>query len=272
MSVTPFTGDGALDLGRLRAHVQFLAAGGVGVYVASQGSGEGDLLSGDERVAVYGAAAGAGVAVPVVAAGIGLGMRTTTACALARAAEAGGCDGVQVLGPRPGALPPTPGELDAYFRTVIEAVTCAVHVSSNPMLTGYSLPLDLIERLVADYPHVRVVCITERDPAGLYAYVNVLAARVDVRIGVTGELRACQDLGASGLLSFEANVAPHLAAGAWADDDAYRRLRQLNAALSLGGTPRSLKAVLDAGPLRDPYLPLATAEVDRLREAVRALS
>ena len=272
MSVTPFTTDGVLDVDRLRAHVRFLAAGGVGVYVASQGSGEGDLLSVDERVAVYGAAVAAEVAVPVVAAGIGCAMRTTTACMLARAAEAAGCAGVQVLGPRPGALPPTRGELDAYFRAVIEAVSCAVHVSNNPLLTGYSLPLDLVQGWVHDYPHVRVVCVTERDAIELYAFVNLLAEGVEVRIGVTRELRACQDLGARGLLSFEANVLPRLAADAWTDDAAYDRLLQLNAALARGGNPRSLKAVLDAGPLRDPYLPLPTAEVDQLRETVRALS
>ncbi len=165
----------------------------------------------------------------------------------------------------------TRAELDAYFRAVIAAVSCDVHVSNNPLLTGYSLPLDLVAGLVGDHPHVRVVCVTERDTTELYAFVNLLADRVEVRIGVTRELRACQDLGARGLLSFEANVLPRLTADAWSDDDAYRRLVQLNAALARAGNPRSLKAVLDVGPLRDPYLPLTSAEADRLEEAVRAL-
>lgn len=133
------------------------------------------------------------------------------------------------------------------------------------------MPLDLVAGLVGDHPHVRVVCVTERDTTELYAFVNLLADRVEVRIGVTRELRACQDLGARGLLSFEANVLPRLTADAWSDDDAYRRLVQLNAALARAGNPRSLKAVLDVGPLRDPYLPLTSAEADRLEEAVRAL-
>jgi dihydrodipicolinate synthase/N-acetylneuraminate lyase len=50
MSITPFDRKGAIDSGLLRAHLRFLAAAGVGVYVASQGSGEGDLLSFDEKV------------------------------------------------------------------------------------------------------------------------------------------------------------------------------------------------------------------------------
>ena len=87
MSVTPFATDGSLDLDRLRDHVRFLAGGGVGVYVGSQGSGEGDLLTVDERVAVYAAAAEAlrGTGTPVIAAGIGLAIRTTTACEIGRA-------------------------------------------------------------------------------------------------------------------------------------------------------------------------------------------
>ena len=47
MSITPFAADKALDLDRLRDHMQFLSSAGVGVYVASQGSGEGDLLTFD---------------------------------------------------------------------------------------------------------------------------------------------------------------------------------------------------------------------------------
>ena len=53
MTVTPFDGAGAIDEELFRSHVQFLATHGVGIYVASQGSGEGDLLSFDEKVTLY---------------------------------------------------------------------------------------------------------------------------------------------------------------------------------------------------------------------------
>ncbi len=86
--------------------------------------------------------------------------------------------------------------------------------------------------------------------------------------------RACA-AGASGLLSFEANVAPAFVV------DACRALAldgllALNAALARGGNPRSLKASLrlmgrDGGSLRPPYLPLASDEQHALEQELRAL-
>jgi dihydrodipicolinate synthase/N-acetylneuraminate lyase len=45
MSITPFDAAGSIDEGLLREHLCFVADLGVGVYVASQGSGEGDLVA-----------------------------------------------------------------------------------------------------------------------------------------------------------------------------------------------------------------------------------
>src|SRR5258706_5318517 len=102
MSITPFTRDGALDETLLRSHLRFLAAGGVGVFLCSQGSGEGDLLSAAEKLRVYEAGVDElrGVA-PVCAAGIGLAGSTAEIAALARGAEAARVDAVYVLPPRP---------------------------------------------------------------------------------------------------------------------------------------------------------------------------
>jgi dihydrodipicolinate synthase/N-acetylneuraminate lyase len=272
MSITPFTGDGALDVERLRTHVRFLRDGGVGVCVASQGSGEGDLLSFDEKVEVYAtAAAESGAAVPVIAAGIGLAGRTETMVALAVAADRAGCTAVQLLGPRPGAVPPQPLEIERYFRALIESVRCDVCLSSNPMLMGYGLAPELVDELLADYAHVRALHVTDRDPATLRAWVERFADRATVRIGITAEASACRALGARGLLSFEANVAPQLVADAWASGD-FSRVMQLNSVLARGGNPRSLKAALtDAGPLREPYLALTAEECATLKRELDRL-
>jgi 4-hydroxy-tetrahydrodipicolinate synthase len=275
MSITPFGVDGALDERLFRAHLQFLAGAGIdGVYVASQGSGEGDLLSFAEKVRCYAIAVDElhGV-VPVVAAGIGLAGSTAAIVELANAAAAAGVDAVQILGPRLGAMQPRPAELLAYFRTVIDTVECDVHLSSNIVLTGYLLSADLIDTLLDD----RVVALNlsgpDRDETA--AFVRRFSARTDVRIGIAAQLTEMAAAGARGFLSFEANVAPQLVAAACATMQADRLLR-LNAALARGGNPRSLKAALrmigrDGGELRAPYLPLDAAQAAELAAVVQNL-
>ena len=184
MSITPFDEAGAIDESLFRAHLRFLAEHDVGVYVASQGSGEGDLLSFAEKVTLYRIAADElhGL-VPVVAAGIGLAASTATTCDLALAAEASGVDAVQIIGPRPGPLRLREDELELHFRTVIEALSCAVHVSNNTALAGYELPIAMVGRLVDDYPHVRVVNVSDPRVPELSAYVSQMVERFAARRG-----------------------------------------------------------------------------------------
>jgi len=287
MSLTPFDRAGALDEARLRAHLQFLAEGRVGVYVASQGSGEGDLLSFAEKVTVYRIAAEElRGRVPVVAAGIGLAASTATTRALALAAESAGVDAVQIIGPRPGPLRLREDELEAHFRTVIEAVHCDVHLSNNTALAGYELPIALVERLVDDYAQIRVVNVSDPRVAELSKYVFQLVdrfgGRLEVRAGMVREIVAMHALGARGVLCFEPNVAPRVVRDAWDSlgtgaTGSVETLLRLNAALARGGNPRSLKAALtligrDGGYLRAPYLPLTPAQHDELEQELHALA
>jgi 4-hydroxy-tetrahydrodipicolinate synthase len=283
MSITPFDSHGAIDEALFRSHLRFQADAGAGVYVASQGSGEGDLLSFAEKVAVYRIAADElRGRVPVVAAGIGLAASTATTRELATAAEAAGVDAVQIIGPRPGPLRLREDELEAHFRTVIEAVRCDVHISNNTALAGYELPIALVERLVADYPHVRVANVSDPRIEELRAYVSQLVgSRVEVRVGMVREIAAMYALGARGVLCFEPNVAPHLVTNVWdalesGSPPPTEPLLRLNTALARGGNPRSLKAALtiigrDGGYLRAPYLPLTGAEHEELERELAAL-
>jgi 4-hydroxy-tetrahydrodipicolinate synthase len=286
MSITPFDRFGAIDAELLRTHLRYLGDAGVGVYVASQGSGEGDLLSFDEKVALYRIAADElrGRA-PVVAAGIGLAASTAATRELALAAETAGVNAVQIIGPRPGPLRLREDELEVHFRSVIEAVQCDVHVSNNTALAGYELPLALVVRLVDDYPHVVAVNVSNPRPDELRAYVRGLTARfserIEVRVGMIREIVAMHALGVRGVLCFEPNVAPAIVTRVWEQLEtgspaSVEALLQLNAALARGGNPRSLKAALaiigrDGGFLRAPYLPLTEVQYAELAGELRTL-
>jgi 4-hydroxy-tetrahydrodipicolinate synthase len=253
--------------------LRFLRDAGCGVYVASQGSGEGDLLSFDEKVRCYEIAVEElrGV-VPVVAAGIGLAGSTAAIATLARAAAAAGVDAVQVLGPRLGALRPRPDELAAYFRTVIDALSCDVHVSDNVVLAGYELSAELIAALLDEFPRVRALNISDPRHDVVAGLVDRFAPRTEVRIGIAAQLAS---IAVDGFLSFEANVAPGLVVGACTTME-FDALLRLNHALARGGNPRSLKAGLrilgrDGGSLRAPYRELGPAEYDELEAFLQKL-
>ncbi|HEY4024829.1 MAG TPA: dihydrodipicolinate synthase family protein [Candidatus Dormibacteraeota bacterium] len=286
MSITPFTAGGALDEALLRSHLRFLAGGGVGVFVCSQGSGEGDLLSAAEKLRIYEVSVETlhGVA-PVCAAGIGLAGATAEIAALARGAAAAGVDAVYVLPPRPSPQTPRPAEIERYYRTVIEAVECPVILANNSFLAGYPLPLPLVVALAEAYPHVEAVLLVEANHAVLAQYVAALRGRARVLTGVVSGLLAAHAVGVAGVLCMEANVVPDLVPRLWdalqagdlpAAEAAFRRLLELGAPIARHGNPRSLKDALaltgrDGGRLREPYLPLPPAERAELAESLRRL-
>ena len=290
MSVTPFTNDGRLDEGLLRAHLQFMAEGGVGVYLCSQGSGEGDLLTREEKLRMYeiGAEELKGKTA-IHAAGIGLSHSTDEIVSLATGAAAAGVDAIYLLGPRTGAVPVRADELETYYRTLLDAIPCHVVISSNASLAGYGLPPALVESLVRDYDHVKGILIA--DAVGTMVtqvsrYKASVGDRVEIRIGMTQLAITAHALGADGLLCFEPNIAPRLTASVWdalrsgdghALIERYARLLRLNLACSRYGNPRSLKDGMTAlglqgGFLRRPYLHLSPAEQAELKADLEALN
>lgn len=285
MSVTPFTREGALDETLLRAHLRFLADGGVGVFLCSQGSGEGDLLTAGEKRRVYEIGVEElGGRTPVCAAGIGLAGATSDIAALARTAAGAGVDAVYLLPPRPSPQTPRPEEIERYYRTLIEAVDRPVIFANNSFLAGYPVPLPLVARLVEDYDRVEAVLLVDANPLLLAEYVRTFRGRASVLTGVVSGMLQAHALGAAGVLCMEANVAPALVPGIWAALEAgdlaaaeagYATLLALGAPIARYGNPRSLKDALrltgrDGGFLREPFLGLPEAERADLERSLRA--
>lgn len=283
MSITPFTAGGELDEACLRSHLRWMAAGGAGVYVCSQGSGEGHLLDERERQRVFEIAVDElADAAPVHAAGIGLA-DTSSAIRLGRAAARAGVDAVQVLPPVVGPAAPRATEVARYYHEVLDAVDAPVVLSHNLYL-GYGLPLNLVEELAAAHPNLSGVNWSDPSMPGLARLVTALGDRLQIRVGLVVALPTVAALGVDGMLAYEPNVAPDLVSQAWeavraADPDAaglVRRTVLLHEALSRSGNPRSLKAALEllgrsAGHLRSPYLPVPDDEREDLRAALRDL-
>ncbi|HEV2994076.1 MAG TPA: dihydrodipicolinate synthase family protein [Acidimicrobiia bacterium] len=269
VSITPFTADGELDEDGLRRHLRRIGGAGVGVYLAGSGSGEGYTLDPAEttRVLELGVAELRG-RVPVRA----MGVEPRTAAELvrlARLAEAAGVDALQLYSLDPGhGNRPSSAELDRYYRTVLDATSIPVVLSTHESV-GYLLPVDLVASLVRDTERVVGVNCSTGDMTYLVRLIEAVDGRADVHVG--GPMHALTGLamGGQGFLSSDANLAPRLCADvieAWKAGDvrtlaaSFRRLLRLyTATRELGGVTATKAALellgLPGGPPRPPRLP-----------------
>ena len=281
VGITPFAADESLDEAALRAHLQRLAAAGIGVYLGGSGSGEGYTLDAHEarRVLEIGVEELHG-RVPVRA----MGVEPRSAremIAYARVAAEAGVDALQVYSLDVGhGNRPRPDELRRYLSDVLDAVTLPVVLSSH-FSVGYALPPELLGELVRQHDGIIGVNCSHNDLTALVALLDAVGDRVDVHVGGPMHALSCLALGGNGFLSSEGNLAPRLCVSVVeaygrgdfdASQAAYARLLRLHAGLRRLGGIAAVKCAIEllglpGGTVRLPRLPL---DADR-RAAVAAL-
>lgn len=278
ISLTPFTEDGALDEAGIRAHLRRMAAAGIGVYLAGSGSGEGYTLDRDERrrVLEIGADELAGT-VPVRA----MGVEPRTAAeviALAEDAVAAGIEATQVYSLDLGhGYIPSVDEQRTYLRTVLDRAPGDLVVSTHQSV-GYHYEPELLDEVLTQYPHVVGLNVTHRDLVYVAEVLDVVDGRVEVHVGGPMHALGATALGATGYLSSEGNLAPHLCVSLVrlldADDrDGAARVHQQimeihHATQSLGGIVGAKAALrllgAPGGWPRAPRLPVAPERAQTL--------
>jgi len=270
-TVTPFDGDGGLDEGAVRVLVDRYGRAGVGTYLASSSPGEGFALSLAETERLYGVAREAMAGRASVRA-MGIEPHTPAeTVALLRIAESVGLDAMQLYcldcshGNRPNDV-----ELERFFRTLLDQMSIPAVLSTH-FLLGYMIPLEVLQRLLADYPHIIGINVSTNDLGYLTRVIDLVDGRVDVHVGGPMHALSGMAMGGQGFLSTEGAIAPrlcasvinHLAAGDQvAGFAAYKRLMQLSAInVWPGGSVRYIKTALrllgqPGWHTRPPYLPL----------------
>jgi 4-hydroxy-tetrahydrodipicolinate synthase len=284
ISITPFTSSGAVDEAALGRHLRRLSDGGVGVYVAGGGSGEGYVLSTAEMRTVL----------KVAVSELGddahaMGVEPRTAASMIEflevAAEAGvGAAQVYSLDVGHGHRP-TEAELAEYFSAVLSSTSLPCVISSHQSV-GYRLSLGLLASLAEQFPHVVGVNCSHPDLGYLAGVIDAVSGSgCTVHVGGPGQALACLALGGRGFLSSEANLAPMLCASvgrAYDDGDASAMLERAGQVIRLSnllyghGGIRVTKAVLErfglgGGVPRAPRLPVSEETVDQVVAAVAAL-
>ena len=208
-AVTPLRDDGkALDEDAFSAYVDYLVAGGLDGLLALGTTGEGILLSRDERrraAELFVSAAGGRLQVAVHA-----GAQTTaeTAALAAHAAESG-ADAVAVIGPPYYALDET--SLFAHFAAAAKACEpLPFYLYEFKARTGYSIPLSVIERLREEAPNLRGLKVSNQPFEAIEPY---LGNGLDAFVGAEGLIGRGLDHGATGAVSGLAAAFPELVAG-----------------------------------------------------------
>ena len=274
--ITPFTATGELDLeaaGRLAVR---LVAEGCDGLVLSGTTGESPTTSDAEKTALVRAVREAVGERAYVVAGVGTSSTRHTV-ELARAAEEAGADGLLVVTPYYSR--PPQDAVEAHFRTVADATGLPVMLYDIPGRTGTRIEVETLLRL-ADHPRIVAVKDCAYD---LLGSAKVIARSSLAYYSGSEELNLpLYAVGGAGFVSTVANVAARqlravLDAYDKGDTAEATRLNQLTLLLTelmmASGLPGMVtaKALLAAGPVREPLQPAGREAVDGLRKAYEEL-
>lgn len=231
--LTPFDARGEIDEGATRRLVDFLIARGVRGLFPVGTTGEMPLLAIDERrrlaEIVIDAAGGR---VPVI---IHTGSATTQqTIALTQHAQAAGADAAAMIPPYYYRY--SDDALFQHFARIAEdAPDFPIYLYENPSVTGNSISLDVIRRLVDRCPNVVGLKDSSGSLATLAACRQIRNGSFNTAVGPDGLILAGAAMGIDACVSGNANVVPELVVA-------------LHAAASQGDLPcaRALQGRLDA--------------------------
>ena len=226
--VTPFDSEGALDLDAAVRLARWLTDHGSDGLVVAGTTGEGPVLSDEEKLDLWRAVAEA-VTVPVVG---GTGSNDTVhSVELTRRATACGLAGALVVTPYYNR--PSQAGIEAHFRAVAAASDLPILLYDIPVRTGRKVAHDTLVRLLREVPTLVAVKDAAGDPP---ASARLLAAAPDgfeLYSGDDGMTLPLLSIGAVGVIG----VATHWAGPVFAEMIAsftkgdVVRARQVNATL-----------------------------------------
>ncbi|WP_413756655.1 4-hydroxy-tetrahydrodipicolinate synthase [Streptomyces sp. MMBL 11-3] len=272
--VTPFTGEGLLDLDGAQRLAERLVSEGCDGLVLSGTTGESPTTTDAEKSALVRAVAEAVGDRAAIVAGVGTA-DTRHTVELALAAEKAGADGLLVIAPYYSR--PPQDAVEAHVRAVADASGLPLVLYDIPGRTGTRIEPETVLRLAG---HPRIVAV--KDCAYDLLGTQKVLARTDLAYyaGCDEYALALYAVGGAGYISTVANVVPaHLRAVLDAFDagdtgGAARRQRRATAlieSMTASGLPGAVTAKallgalgLPAGPVRAPLRPAGHEATDGL--------
>ena len=280
--LTPMNDDGtAVNHASLRRLVDFHIDSGVNGFFVCGGSGEGLLLTPEERQAVLDTAVDAAGTRAMIIAHIGA-LDTATACRLAAHASSLGVAAVA-------AVPPVYFRVDetalfGHYRSIAEAANgTPVHLYNIPTATGVEITASTMAKLIA-IPAVRGIKYSSYNLYDMHNIVELAPGEITVFTGFDEVCLAGLCMGAHGAIGSTYNVMPATFAALYqafqtgdlaaAQDLQFRANRVIKALLSVS-LIAGLKAILSSwgygcGGPRQPQRRLTDAERELVLAAVAA--
>lgn len=279
VTVTPFAGDGALDLAALAAFTDWQIREGIHGLIPLGSTGEFLSLSNDETTAVIETvvrtAAGR---VPVI---IGTGAEDTREVVRrSREAERLGADGVMIIPPF--YCTPTEDELYHHYKTAADAIGIPVMIYNNPAVTNIDLVPSIVARL-STIEGCQYIKESTLEVTRVRDIIRLCGDRLTVFGGVLGFESFVS--GAQGWVAVASNVAPAPMARLFelvADKGRIDQARELYlhwlpvieavfGPYFVGGTKSLLTHMgFQAGAPRPPRLPLPAARDAEMARLVAA--
>ncbi len=198
--VTPFHGEGALDLDGAAALARWLADHGSDGLVVAGTTGEGSTLTDEEKLDLWRAVAEA-VTVPVIA---NTGSNDT-AHSVHLTKQAASCGAAGVLAVTPYYNRPSQAGIEAHFRAVASATDLPVVLYDIPVRTGRKISHDVMVRLTLDVPNMAGVKDAAADVGATARLLAAVPDRFEVYSGNDDHTLALVALGAVGVVG----VATH---------------------------------------------------------------
>ena len=198
--VTPFDGEGALDLEVAAQLARWLADHGSDGLVVAGTTGEGSTLTDEEKLDLWRAVAEA-VTIPVIA---NTGSNDT-AHSVHLTRQAAGLGAAGVLAVTPYYNRPSQTGLEAHFRAVAEATELPVMLYDIPVRSGRKISHEVMVRLAQEVPNMAGVKDAAADVAATARLIAGVPGSFEVYSGNDDHTLALLALGAVGVVG----VATH---------------------------------------------------------------
>ncbi len=282
-NVTPFDRDGEIEREALMGLIEFWVGAGVSGLVVNASTGEGPMLSREEKAGLIELVRERLDGRAMVIAGTGT-ISTRETIVLTRDARDLGAKAVLVT--TPFFYKPSDEELFQHYASLVASVDIPVILYNVPKFTGYSISPRVVERIAGECSGLVGIKDSSNNPGTIAEIVRLVGDKISVLAGAADVALPTLSMGGDGAILAVANAIPETCVALYRAakrgnlEEAGRlqlRVSHVNNVLVREHSQvAAVKLALNlmeqpAGVTRRPLMPLPEGEELEVREALKAI-